>query len=71
MNKKEIRMLEIAVDQERTRRRVEQGARRGDAVLRRNGQTAVGAGDRFELQGIDMPAQVDMHRGYRLETGAL
>lgn len=29
LNKKEIRMLEIAVDQERTRRRVEQGARRG------------------------------------------
>ena len=49
----------------------EQGARRGDAVLRRNGQTAVGAGDRFELQGIDMPAQVDMHRGYRLDPGAL
>ena len=29
LNKKEIRMLEIAVDQERTRRRVERGARRG------------------------------------------
>ena len=32
----------------------EQGARKGDAALRRNGQTAVVAGDRFELQGIDM-----------------
>lgn len=29
LNKREIRMLEIAVDQERTRKRVERGARRG------------------------------------------